>query len=300
MLIGVLFTRIREEEKLIIRELEERGLDFELIDVRKVIFDLHEFENWKRFDIVLNRGVSHSQSETVLDILEHWGIPCVNNIHTARICGDKRITSQHLILNHVPTPEVRVALTVDSALEAIEEMGYPVVLKPVVGSWGRLLARVNDRETAESILLHKRELGSYQHSIFYIQEYVEKGGFDIRTFVVGGETICGITRSSEHWITNTARSGRAANCPITPEIDQLSRAAARAVGGGIVAIDIMENRMGEYVVNEVNYTMEFKNSIAPTGVNIPAKIVDYIVRMAQEAEEIVTSGLDVLLPSFAG
>ena len=162
------------------------------------------------------------------------------------------------------------------------------------------MARVNDRETAESILLHKSELGSYQHSIFYIQEYIEKGGYDIRTFVVGEETICGITRSSEHWITNTARCGRAANFPITPEIDQLSRAAARAVGGGVVAIDIMQNRQGKYVVNEVNYTMEFKNSITPTGVNIPGKIVDYVVRMAEQNEFVLQENLDVLVPSFAG
>ncbi len=164
---------------------------------------------------------------------------------------------------------------------ACEEMGYPVVLKPIVGSWGRLLAKVNNLDSAEAILNHKSSLGSLQHSIFYIQEYVEKGGKDIRTFVVGNETICGITRSSDHWITNTARGGRAANFPITEEIDHLSRMASLAVGGGVLAVDIMETSSKGYVVNEVNYTMEFRNSIKPTGVDIPGKIVDYVLNVGE-------------------
>jgi [lysine-biosynthesis-protein LysW]---L-2-aminoadipate ligase len=150
-----------------------------------------------------------------------------------------------------------------------------------VGSWGRLISKVNDREAAESILEHKAILGSYHHSIFYIQEYIDKPQRDIRTFVVGEETICGIYRTSEHWITNTARGGRASNCPITPEIDALSLAAAEAVGGGVVAIDILERRDGELLVNEVNYTMEFRNSIDTTGVNIPDKVVDYVLRVGR-------------------
>ena len=155
-------------------------------------------------------------------------------------------------------------------------MGYPVVMKPAVGSWGRLLARINDRDAAEAVLEHKVTLGSFHHGAFYIQEYVNKPGRDIRSFVVGDETICAIYRDSPHWITNTARGGKASNCPVTPEIDEISRAAARAVGGGVVAIDIFETRDRGLLVNEVNYGMEFRNSIDTTGVNIPGRIVDYL------------------------
>ena len=120
------------------------------------------------------------------------------------------------------------------------------MLKPVVGSWGRLLARINDRDAAEAVLEHKETLGSYQHSIFYIQEYIAKPGRDIRAFVVGDgvvgeETICAIYRASAHWITNTARGGQASNCPVTPELDALCRRAAAAVGGGVLAIDVLED-----------------------------------------------------------
>ena len=174
-----------------------------------------------------------------------------------------------------------VAHTPESALQAIERLGYPVVLKPAVGSWGRLLSKVNDREAAEAILEHKETLGSYHHSIFYIQKYVEKHGRDIRSFVVGDETICAIYRTSPHWITNTARGGVATNCPVTREVNDISVRAAKAVGGGVVAIDLFETPDG-LMVNEVNYTMEFRNSIDTTGVDIPAKVVDYVVEVGAE------------------
>jgi [lysine-biosynthesis-protein LysW]--L-2-aminoadipate ligase len=174
-----------------------------------------------------------------------------------------------------------VAFTPESALVAIEEMGYPVILKPTVGSWGRLLSKINDREAAEAILEHKDVLGSYQHSIYYIQEYIDKPARDIRSFVVGDENICAIYRYSNHWITNTARGGRAENCPVTPQIAGLSLAAARAVGGGVVAVDLLETQDGQFLVNEVNHTMEFRNSIDTTGVNIPDRVVDYVVKVGR-------------------
>jgi len=141
---------------------------------------------------------------------------------------------------------------------------------------------VNDREAAEAILEHKQTLGSYHHSTFYIQEYVEKHGRDIRAFVVGDETICAIYRTSPHWITNTARGGVATNCPVTPELNRMCVQAARAVGGGVVAIDLFETSQG-LLVNEVNYTMEFRNSIDTTGVNIPAKVVEYVAAVGRGA-----------------
>ena len=281
MRIGVLYSRVRTEEKLLIQELEAKGVTYDMIDVRNVRFDLHAPESWAQYDVILERCVSHSRALAALQILGGWGIPCVNTIQVAQVCGDKLNTSLSLIAANVPTPQVRIAFTTESAVEAIEEIGYPAVLKPAVGSWGRLLAKVNDREAAEAILEHKATLGSYHHAIIYVQEYIDKPQRDLRTFVVGGETICGISRSSAHWITNTARGGTAENLQITPEIHHLSQAAARAVGGGVVAVDLLETPSGELLVNEVNYTMEFRNSINPTGVNIPARIIDYVLQVGE-------------------
>ena len=153
------------------------------------------------------------------------------------------------------------------------------MLKPAVGSWGRLLSKVNDREAAESILEHKAILGTYHHSIFYIQQYIEKHGRDIRSFVVGDECIAAIYRSSPHWITNTSRGAEATGCRVTPAIADISLSAARAVGGGILAVDLFETPDG-LLVNEVNYTMEFRNSITTTGVNIPERMVRYLLDAA--------------------
>ena len=285
MRVGILFSRIRLEEKLIVQALETHSVTYEMIDVREALFDLEDPSPWQKYDVILERCVSHSRAQAALQILDAWGIPCVNNAHIAQICGSKLETSLALMAANVPMPQVQIATTPEAALTAIEAMGYPVVLKPAVGSWGRLLAKVNDREAAEAILEHKSTLGSYQHSIFYIQEYITKPDRDIRSFVVGDETICAITRHSAHWITNTARGGSVENCPVTPELDSLSRAAARAVGGGVVAVDLLEDANGRLLVNEVNYTMEFRNSIQPTGIDIPERIVDYVVQVGEQGHD---------------
>ncbi|MEI7771661.1 MAG: lysine biosynthesis protein LysX [Chloroflexales bacterium] len=281
MRIAVLASRVRAEEKLIFTELERRGLDYVKVDDREQIFDLHRREY--PFDVVLERCIQHSRALYMLKIYHDAGVPTVNTYHVASTCGDKFLTTQALVHAGVPTPGNVLAFTPESALEAMEQMGYPVVLKPVVGSWGRMVSKVNDRDAAEAILEHRDVLGTYQHAIFYIQEYIKKPGRDIRSFVVGDECIGAIYRTSEHWITNTARGGQASNCPITSELADLSIRAANAVGGGVVAIDLLETEDGRILVNEVNYTMEFRNSIDTTGVNIPAKIIDYTLKVGRGA-----------------
>ena len=248
-----------------------------MIDDRKLIFD---FESVPEVDVILERSINHSRALHALRLFESAGVRCINSFDVARVCGDKMLTTAALAEHDVPQPASRVAFTEDSAIEAIEQLGYPVVLKPAVGSWGRLLSKVNDRDAAESILDHKTVLGSYHHSIFYIQDYVEKAGRDIRSFVIGDDCIAAIYRTSEHWITNTARGAIASRCEVTPEIADISLRAAKACGGGVVAVDLFESSSG-YLVNEVNYTMEFKNSVDTTGVDIPGKIVSYAIEEAR-------------------
>jgi [lysine-biosynthesis-protein LysW]--L-2-aminoadipate ligase len=281
MNVGMLLSRVRVEEKLLLEAFRRRGVEVTLVDDRELVFDLQNGPAWRRFDVIIERCINHSRALYSLELLNSWGVPTVNTSEVANVCGNKFSTTRALIAHNVPTPRTMVAYTPESALKAIEEIGYPAVLKPAVGSWGRLISKVNDREAAEAVLEHKTILGSYHHSIFYIQEYVDKPQRDIRTFVVGDDVVCGIYRTSEHWITNTARGGRASNCPITPEIEALSRAAARAVGGGVVAIDLLERRTGELLVNEVNYTMEFRNSIDTTGCDIPGRVVDYVLQVGR-------------------
>jgi [lysine-biosynthesis-protein LysW]--L-2-aminoadipate ligase len=278
MKIGILCSLVRKEEKLLFDEFRSQGIAFDRIDDRELILDLHR-RQWD-YDVVLERCINHSRALHTLKYLQDCGVRTVNRYEVASTCGDKLLTTLALIREKIPTPPVFVAHTPESALEAIERLGYPVVLKPAVGSWGRLLSKINDRDAAEAILEHKETLGSYHHSIFYIQKYVEKHGRDIRAFVVGDETICAIYRTSPHWITNTARGGVATKCPVTPALNEICVRAAKAVGGGVVAIDVFDTPEG-FQINEVNYTMEFRNSIDTTGVNIPGKVVEYVVAVGK-------------------
>ena len=274
MRVGFLHSLIRKEEKLLLEELKRHPeAEVVMLDDRRLIFDLRRAPE---VDVVLERCINHSRAMHGLRLFESAGIRCVNTADVASVCGDKILTSLALKDHGVPQPEVRIAFTEASALEAIDELGYPAVLKPAVGSWGRLLSKVNDREAAESILEHKAILGTYHHSIFYIQQYIEKDGRDIRSFVVGDECIAAIYRSSPHWITNTARGAEATGCPVTSAIADVSLSAARAVGGGLLAVDLFETPDG-LLVNEVNYTMEFRNSITTTGVNIPERMIRHLL-----------------------
>jgi len=280
MIVGFLHSIIRKEEKYLLEEFRGRkGVELIKIDDRQQFFDLHK--NSFDIDVLIERCVNHSRAVHALKIFNDHGIPTVNTSEVAEICGSKFLTTQALIKAGVKTPRCFLAFTPESALEAMDQLGYPCVIKPTTGSWGRLISKVNDRDAAEAILEHKQILGSYHHSIFYIQEYVEKKGKDIRSFVVGDECIAAIYRHAEHWITNTARGGSASKCPIDKELHKISVQAANACGGGVVAIDVFETDQG-YSINEVNYTMEFRNSIDVTGVNIPGKIVDYVLEVGRK------------------
>jgi len=279
--VAILVSRIRVEEKLLMAALEAAGARLQVVRDSDLTFHVDNGHRPLSADVVLERSLSTSRGLYALRLLAQTGIPTVNHYATAATCADKVLTSAALNAAGVPQPQARVCFDRQSALAAMAELGYPVVLKPVIGSWGRLLARINDRDAAEAILEHKTTLGSYQHSIFYIQEYIAKPGRDIRAFVVGDETICAIYRHSSHWITNTARGGTASRCPITPEIDRICRKAAAAVGGGVLAIDLLEDPERGLLVNEINHTMEFRNSIQPTGVDIPVRVADYVLAVAR-------------------
>lgn len=277
--VGFLYTRLRAEEKYLLDEMEKFD-DVEIVRINDgdEFFGIHQLP--KEIDVLFERSISYSRGLYISRIFEAHGIPVVNSALVAERCGDKYVTSQLLAKNGIATPRVLMAFDEESALRAIEAMGYPCVLKPVVGSWGRLLAKVENKSMAEALIEHKSSLG-VNHQVFYIQEYINKPGRDIRAFVIGDECICAIYRSSENWITNTARGGIATSCPVTDEIAELCKRAAQAIGGGLLALDLFETENG-YTINEINHTMEFRNSITTTGVNIPQKMIQYVLQNVRQ------------------
>lgn len=278
--VGVLLSRVRVEEKWLFEALDQRGVAYDRLDDREVQFNLADPGPWRQYAVILERSLSYGRGLYATQVFNQWGLPTINSAAVAATCGDKLTTSAVLQAAGVPQPNVRVAFTPEAALAAIEEMGYPVVLKPVVGSWGRLVTKLNDREAAEGILEHREVLGSYYHQIYYLQEYIRKPGRDIRAYVVGDKTIAASYRSSKHWITNTARGGAGSNCPVTPALNAICLAAARAVGGGVLAVDVLEDPDRGFLINEVNHTMEFHASAPATGIDIPGAVADYAMRVA--------------------
>lgn len=280
MHIALTYTRLRTEERLLLDAFEAAGIRVTPVDLRTVVFDPGHAGVFEGVDAVLDRCVSLTASLTSTRILEGLGVRCINSSQAIEACSDKLTTTIALVRRGVPTPDVRVGLGAESALGAVEAIGYPAVLKPTVGSWGRLVARVNDRDAAEAVIEHRETLGSAQQGVFYVQEHIAKPGRDIRVFVVGGEAIAAIGRSSEHWVTNTARGATATGLEVTRELGDLCVRAVRAVGADIAAVDVLECPERGLLVNEINHSMEFRNSILTTGVDIPGLVARHAARIA--------------------
>ncbi len=276
--LGVFYTIIRPEEKAILAAAEARGIDVERWDDGEVTFGLERPDHLP--DVILNRSVSHTRSIYATRCFAHYGVPTVNAPEVVELAGDKIRTSLRLAECGIPTPRTVIALSAEAAMKAIEQIGYPAVLKPAVGSWGRLMAKVDDAEAAEQILEHKEALSSPVHSVFYVQEFVPKPDRDLRVFVVGESVVAAMYRRSANWRTNAARGAMPEPAPLTPELTELALRAARAVGGGVLAVDLMEAPSG-LTVHEVNPTPEFKTLAAATGVDVAGAVVDYAVEVAR-------------------
>jgi [lysine-biosynthesis-protein LysW]--L-2-aminoadipate ligase len=292
--IGLLYSRIRTDEKLLLNELRDRGHEVEKIDVRKTAFgvasageqsdsladgEATEATDAKSIledcDLVLDRCLATSRSLYATRFAKSHGVPVVNSPDTARVCADKVETSLALSEAGVPTPETAVAFDTDSALEIVESFGYPCVLKPVVGSWGRLMAKLDTRAAAEAVLEHKATLGHYEHKVFYVQQFVDKPGRDLRILTLDGEPVAGMARSGDHWLTNAKRGAETDPFEIDDEAEALARAATAAVGGGLLGVDLMETG-DSYTVHEVNHTVEFTALNETVETDIAAAVVDWL------------------------
>ena len=271
--IAVIYDRLRPEERMLFAAFESQDVAFDKLYAPHISIDFSKAKLFD-YDVVVNRCVSQSRGLELSRIFEAYGIKVINSSNLIETCGDKLATNAVLARDNIPTPRTAIAFTKDTAIKIAEDFGYPLVLKPITGSWGRMVSKISDQDALEAVLEHKEVLGGPQHKIFYLQEFVNKPGRDIRVFVFGNEVVAAIYRLSEHWITNTARGGSAVNCPLYPELIEVSLQAAKAVGGGVVAVDLVESEQGLLVI-ELNHTMEFRNSVSTTGVDIPAKLVNY-------------------------
>jgi len=274
--LGVLVSHLREEEKLILAAAAARGIETRVLTDRTLALDLSGADA-PAVDLVLDRCVAHTRGGYALRAFEAWGVPTLNTSAAIAICDDKVAMSLAFARAGVPTLRTAMAFTVESALAIGERFGYPLVVKPVSGSWGRLLARANSPSALATILEQKRALGGHQHGVFYLQEYIAKPGRDIRAFIVGGEVLAASYRNAEHWVTNVARGAVSTPCPLTDDVVTLTRAAAEAVGAEIAGVDLVETADGLKVI-EINSGAEFKGLKGTTTIPVADVIVDYAAR----------------------
>ena len=285
--LALLASRIRAEEKWLMAALDQRRVAFDPLDPRRLTFRHESTGPADRppYRVAFLREISHHRALYAARLLEHAGVPVVNPSQAVAVCGDKVQTTLALRAAGVPTPRGMVALTTEAALAALDEFGYPCVVKPLVGSWGRLVARLDGPEVARAVLEHRAALPNPQQHVFYLQEHIDKPGRDIKSYVAGGEVVCAIYKNAvDDWRTNTAIGGAPTPCPITAELNALAVAAARAVGGGFLGVDILIDQQERMFANEVNHTPEFHGAIDATGVDVAGCIVDWLLAALEELE----------------
>ena len=278
--ITILYDIIRWEEKSIIQAAKKKGIGLKLQNARDIVFDINEDYKEEDSTVILQRCISYYRNYYTTALLELKGCKVVNTLRANNICGDKLLTSLHLVKNNIPTPKTSVSFSSDSSLKSLEKLKYPAILNPVIGSWGKLMAILNDSESAYSIFEDRENMYPI-YQVHYIQEKVKRPPRDIRAIVIGDEVIAAIYRTSEgSWRTNMSRGGKAENCPITKELEDITLQSTKFLDKGIYGVDLMETDNG-LVVHEINNTTEFKNTVPNTGVDIPGKIIDFLLQIGK-------------------
>ena len=277
--ICIVFDRLRTEEKLLQKKAEELGYETSMIDAKITSFDTNsKREDYEFGDVVLERCISYYRGLHFTACLEFLDIPVINKFDVANTCGNKMITSMLLKKKNIPTPKTYFSFTAETALENFEKIGYPLVIKPIIGSWGRSVMPVKDKDTAEAVIENRQVTDGPQDRIYYLQEMIDRPPRDIRVITVGDQAISAMYRkSSGGFKTNIALGADPELCEITKEIEDLCEKTSKAVGGGILGIDLMEDKEKGLVVHEVNNTVEFKGLVKVSKKNIPQAMIDYAI-----------------------
>ena len=278
--ICIVFDRLRTEEKLLQKNAEELGYETSMVDAKITSFDTDSKpENFEFGDVVLERCVSYYRGLHFTSCLEFMNIPVINKFDVANTCGNKMITSMLLKKNNIPTPKTYFSFSAETALDNFEKVGYPLVIKPIIGSWGRSVMPVKDKDTAEAVIENRQVTDGPQDRIYYLQEMINRPPRDIRVITIGDQAISAMYRkSSGGFKTNIALGADPELCEITKEIEDLCEKTSKAVGGGILGIDLMEDKERGLVVHEVNNTVEFKGLVKVSKKNIPKEMIDYAIR----------------------
>jgi [lysine-biosynthesis-protein LysW]--L-2-aminoadipate ligase len=274
VILGVIYDVLRWEEKNIITEAKRMGHKVFPIYVRDYVFSSKKFNLDNNADIFMQRSVSHSRAIITSILIETLGYRSINDYYTLFRVSNKLLTLMLLKKHNILVPEFIVAFEKEKVIESSKELGYPLVIKPIEGSWGRMVAKANDSDTLRSFMEYQDYTSQQYKTVYFIQEYINKPNRDIRIFVIGDEAPVGIYRiNNKNWRTNTALGAIAEKLKIDKELEDLALKVKEIVGGYFLGIDIFEDKDRGYIVNEVNGVPEFKNTVRVTGYNIAENLI---------------------------
>ena len=282
--ICIVFDRLRAEEKMLQKEASELGHDAMMLDAKITQINTDsKKEDFDLGDVVLERCVSYFRGLHFTASLEFMDIPVLNKFEVANTCGNKMFMTLLLKKNNIPTPKTYFSFSSDSAAENLEKVGFPLVIKPVIGSWGRGVMPLKDKDTMEAVFEIRDITDSPHDRIYYLQELIKRPPRDIRVITVGDEPIAAMYRkSSGGFKTNIALGADPELCEITKEMEDMAAKASKAMGGGILGIDMMEDEENGLVVHEVNNTVEFKGLARVAQRNIPKEMVEYALNYVRK------------------
>ena len=281
----VVYDKVRFEEKALYDTAKKKGLRAQIIDAKKITINNASKRKTLQFgDVVLQRCISHFRGLYLTACLEFMGFMVINKFKVGETCGNKLITSLTLAKSNVPTPKTHFAFSAESAIEVISTIGFPVVLKPIIGSWGRGVFPIRDEEVANMIIEMRKENDNPLSRIYYVQEMIKRPPRDLRCIVVGDKIVAAIYRYSveNEWRTNVSRGGKAELAPITNELEDIALRAAKSVGGGILGVDLMEDEKRGLLVHEVNNTVEFRGASNVSESDIAGAMIDYALTIAKK------------------
>jgi [lysine-biosynthesis-protein LysW]---L-2-aminoadipate ligase len=279
----ILYDSIRWEEKALYEAARKRGIQVDKIDCKYLSIDLNQTDSFSYRDrIIIQRCVSYFKSIHSTAALEGLGAYIINSLHTATVCGNKLFAHMQLQRAGVKTPRAISAFCGESAIESLNTLGYPAVIKPTIGSWGRLIALLRDKEAAKAVI-EDREHMFPLYQIYYFEEFINRPPRDIRAIVIDDKVVAAIYRYSRsgEWKTNMALGGHAEICPVTKDLEDICLKATKAVAGKIVGVDLMESKEHGLIVHEINNTTEFRNTVSVTGVDIPGLMVDFSSKLGK-------------------
>jgi len=234
--------------------------------------------NLADFDAVLVRTMPPGSLEQVvfrMDCLGQYeaaGGLVINPARAVEAAVDKFLTSAKLAAAGLLTPRTICCQTADEALAAFETLGGDVVLKPLFGSEGRGITRLNDEALAERAFKMLAQLGA----VLYMQEFIPHEGFDLRLLMIGERTLAIRRRNPLDWRTNISRGAKAEPFEPGAALIELARRAAAAVGAPLAGIDLLPGKDGQLYTLEVNAVPGWKGLAKAHGIDVARLVLDFV------------------------